>query len=103
MTHTSSSLELDNDEHRIRIESLGRVVNEKNQLNFVKILTSTALSGTFDITDWTPEAIEALLVTCVSTNKRVTMKQGSRYFMLVQYPRGPMLQAVAESIATGTF
>lgn len=103
MVPNLSSYELDNDEHRIRIESLGRVVNENNQQNFERILKNTHLSGTYDITNWTFEAVKVLFEICAHTKQRITLKQGARYFMLVQYPHGPMLETLAEAIVSGNF
>ncbi|TFG35037.1 hypothetical protein EU527_00090 [Candidatus Thorarchaeota archaeon] len=91
------------DNNRIRIELLGRFVIEDNRQNFEEILNGITLSGTYDITDWTFEAVRVLFKICHQTNQRVTLKQESRYFMVVQYPSELMLDIFAEAIATGKF
>lgn len=103
MIPESSLFEIDNDNNKIRIESLCRVVNANNRLNFEKFLKDTNLSGTLNITNWTFEAVKALFKIYHYSNQRVTLKQGSRYLMLVQYSHEPMLDSFAEAIVSGKF
>jgi len=96
-------VELDHDVHRIRIESLGRVINNENKSRFEDILNASPLSGFYNITDWTSEAIQVLLEVCFYTNQRVTLKHEDRYFMPIKYPMGPMLETFVESIMTNSY
>jgi len=58
-------------------------------------------SGAVDITDWTLEAVTALMKVCSEENLVITLKQGTRYFMPVHYPHGPLLESFAKAIMTG--
>lgn len=78
-------------------------MNEMNRIQLKKILISTNLSGVYDITDWTHEAVKVLLETCASTNQIITLKQNSRYFMPITYPSGPMLEMFIEAIISNAF
>lgn len=97
-----SSIELDNHIYRPKIESLGCVINNKNRLHFERILKMTCLSGTYDITDWTHEAIKVILEVCAYTNQRVTLKHGTRYFMPIKYPNSPMLETFVDAIMSNS-
>ena len=93
-----SSIESDTNIDRTRIELLGRFVSEKNLIQFKRILNTADLSGVYDITDWTCKAVRVLLEICSSKNRNITLKQNSRYFMPVNYPRGPLLEKFVETI-----
>ena len=85
---------------RIRVESLGRIVKEIQRPHFEKLIRESIYSGVVDITDWTIEAIQALLKICAEENLRVTLKDGTRYFMPVKYPKGQMLESLANAIVS---
>ena len=99
----ASRVELDCDIHRIRIESLGRVINNENRSRFERILNTNPLSGVYNITGWTSEAIRVLLEVCFYTNQRVTLRHGNRYFMPIKYPMGQMLGTFVEAIMTNSY
>lgn len=86
---------------RIRVESLGRIVKEIQRPHFEKLIRESISSGVIDITDWTIEAVRALLKVCAEDNLRVSLKDGSRYFMPVRYPKGQMLESLANAIVSG--
>ena len=91
------------DDKQTRIEALGRMVSKQNQIHFERMLCGMIWSGAIDITDWTLEAVTALVRVCSYENLAVTFKQGSRYFMPVHYPSGPLLESFAKTIMTGRF
>ena len=91
----------DAENRRIRVESLGRIVKEIQRPHFEKLIRETIRSGVIDITDWTIEALRALLKVCAEEELRVTIKDGTRYFMPVRYPRGPMMESLAKAIVSG--
>ena len=49
--------EIDHDNEKIRIESLGRIVNELNRSQFEHMLRERTWSGAIDITGWTLDAV----------------------------------------------
>ena len=91
----------DAENKRIRVESLGRIVKEIQRPHFEKLVRECVSSGVVDITDWTIEALRALLKVCAEDNLRVTLKDGTRYFMPVRYPKGQMLESLANAIVSG--
>jgi hypothetical protein len=91
----------DAENRRIRVESLGRIVKEIQRPHFEKLIRESISSGVVDITDWTIDALRALLKICAEENLRVTLKDGTRYFMPVKYPKGQMLESLASAIASG--
>ena len=91
----------DAENRRIRVESLGRIVKEIQRPHFEKLIRESISSGVIDITDWTIEAVRALLKVCAEENLRVTLKNGTRYFMPVRYPKGQMLESLANAIVSG--
>jgi hypothetical protein len=91
----------DNENKRIRVESLGRIVKEIQRPHFEKLIRESLSSGVVDITDWTIEAVRALLRVCAEENLRITLKDGTRYFMPVRYPKGQMLESLANAIVSG--
>jgi len=95
--------EIDNDDDKIRIESLGRVVNELNRDQFERILRERTWSGAIDITGWTLDAVTALVVVCADKKLSITIKHGSRYFMPIIFPKKRMLESFAEAIIEGKF
>lgn len=86
---------------RIRVESLGRIVKEIQRPHFEKLIRESITTGVVDITDWTIEAVRALLKVCAEENLRITLKDGTRYFMPVRYPKGQMLESLANAIVSG--
>ena len=86
---------------RIRVESLGRIVKEIQRPHFEKLLRESISSGVIDITDWTIVAVRALLKVCAEDNLRISLKDGTRYFMPVRYPKGQMLESLANAIVSG--
>jgi len=101
MTIDSSLTEDDIENRRIRIESLGRIVKQIHSPHFEKLIRESLTSGVVDITDWTLEAVRALLKVCAEQTLRVTLKDGTRYFMPVRYPKGPILESLANAIVSG--
>ena len=95
--------EIENDDEKIRIESLGRVVNELNRDQFERILRERTWSGAIDITGWTLDAVTALVVVCADKKLSITIKHGSRYFMPISFPKRRMLESFAEAIIKGKF
>jgi len=91
----------DAENKRIRVESLGRVVNELQRPHFEKLLRASIRSGVVDITGWTINALRALLKVCAEEDLRITLKDGTRYFMPVRYPKGQMLELLADAIISG--
>ncbi len=93
--------EVDIENRRVRVESLGRIVKEIQRPYFEKLIRESISSGVVDITDWTIEAVRALLRVCAEENLRITLKDGTRYFMPVRYPKGRMLESLANAIVSG--
>ena len=91
----------DTENRKIRVESLGRIVKQIQRPHFEKLIRESITSGVVDITDWTIEAVRALLKICSEGNLRVTLKDGTRYFMPVRYPKGQMLESLANAIVSG--
>ncbi len=101
MTIDPLSIEDDTDNRRIRVESLGRIVKQIQCPHFEKLIRESISSGVVDITDWTIEAVRVLLKVCAEENLKVTLKDGTRYFMPVKYPKGQMLDSLANAIVSG--
>jgi len=99
----SQSAEVDINNTQARIEALGRIVCGQNQAHFEKMIRNMLCSGVVDITDWTLEAVTALVRVCSDENLVITFKQGARYFMPVHYPHGFQLDSFAKMIFTGQF
>jgi len=95
--------EIDVDSNRLRIEALGKVVNERNRDHFERILRDRRWNGAIDITDWTLDAVKALVIVCADKNLSITIKHGSRYFMPIRFPKRRMLESFAEAIIEGRF
>lgn len=91
----------DTENRRVRIESLGRIVKATQRPHFEKLIHESLVSGIVDITDWTIDAVRSLLKVCAEKNLRVTLKDGTRYFMPVRYPKGQMLESLANAIVSG--
>ncbi|MHA2352925.1 MAG: hypothetical protein ACXAC0_01730 [Candidatus Thorarchaeota archaeon] len=101
MTIDPLQTEDDVENRRIRVESLGRIVKRIQSPHFEKLIRESISSGVVDITDWTIEGVRALLKVCAEENLRVTLKDGTRYFMPVKYPKGQMLESLANAIVSG--
>jgi len=95
--------EVENDDNKVSMESLGLFVNEQNRLQFERMLRETTWSGVIDITGWTIDAVKALVTVCADENLPITIKHGSRYFMPIRFPKKPLLDSFAESIILGDF
>ena len=95
--------ETENDENKIRIESLGRIVNAQNRDQFERILRERTWSGAIDITGWTLDAVTALVIVCADEKLSITIKHGNRYFMPIRFPKRRMLESFAEAIIAGKF
>jgi hypothetical protein len=91
------------DNKQTRIESLGRLVNIKNEAQFLNLLRGMSWSGVVDVTDWTLASLTALVTICSEENLTITLKQGNRYFMPIHFPRGPLLKSFAKMIMAGQF
>lgn len=101
MSIDSVLTEDDDENKRIRVESLGKIVKELQRPHFEKLIRESIKSGVVDITGWTIEALRALLKVCSEGNLKITLKDGTRYFMPVRYPKGPLLESLAIAIASG--
>ena len=95
--------EIDNDTEKVRIEALGRVVTVQNREHFERILRERTWSGAIDITDWTLDAVKALVIVCADKKLSITIKHGSRYFMPIRFPKRRMLESFAKAIIEGKF
>jgi len=95
--------EIENDDRQTRMESLGRVVNVQNRSQFERMLRETKWSGVIDISEWTTDAVKALVTICADEKLSITIKHGSRYFMPIRFPKKPMLESFAEAIISGDF
>ena len=95
--------EIENVDRKTRMESLGRVVNGQNQSQFERMLRETKWSGVIDISEWTTDAVKALVTVCADEKLSITIKNGSRYFMPIRFPKRPMLESFAEAIVSGEF
>jgi hypothetical protein len=95
--------EIENGDRKTRMESLGRVVNGQNRSQFERMLRETKWSGVIDISEWTTDAVKALVTVCADENLSITIKNGSRYFMPIRFPKKPMLESFAEAIVSGEF
>jgi len=91
----------DFDDRLIRVQTLGRIISKVNRVQFENLIRSSIISGVVDVTGWTLEAVKVLLKVCAEDEIRVTIKDGTRYFMPVRYPKGPMMESLAEAIVTG--
>ncbi|MFX1481927.1 MAG: hypothetical protein ACFFCP_01930 [Promethearchaeota archaeon] len=89
------------DKKRVRVETLGRIISKMNRAQFEQLIRTSLNSDVVDVTEWTLEGVKALLTVCAEGNLRITLKDGTRYFMPVRYPRGPMLESLATAIVTG--
>jgi hypothetical protein len=89
------------DDRIIRVQTLGRIISKVNRIQFEKLVRTSIISGVVDITEWTLEAVKALLKVCAEEELMVTIKDGTRYFMPVRYPKGPMMESLAEAIVSG--
>ena len=95
--------EIDDDNDKVRIESLGKFVNKQNRDQFERILRERTWNGAIDITGWTLDAVKALVIVCADKNLSITIKHGSRYFMPIRFPKRRMLESFAEAIIEGKF
>jgi hypothetical protein len=89
------------DDRLIRVQTLGRIISKVNQVQFEKLVRTSIISGVVDVTGWTLEAVKVLLKVCAEEELRVTIKDGTRYFMPVRYPKGSMMESLAEAIVSG--
>ncbi len=89
------------DDKRIRVETLGRIISKVNRSQFEQLIHISIISGVVDITGWTLEGVKALLTVCAEEELRITIKEATRYFMPVRYPKGPMIESLAEAIVSG--
>ncbi len=86
------------DEQLLVIESIGRTLQEDQGTKFEKLLHDANLSATINVTDWTYEAVRALLSVGREKNIKLSLRNGERYCTVVVYPDGPMFSALTESI-----
>lgn len=93
--------ETDIDEKLIRVQTLGRIISKMNRVQFEKLIRTSIKSGVVDVTGWTIEGVKALLTVCAEDNLRITLKDDTRYFMPVRYPKGPIIESLAAAIVTG--
>jgi hypothetical protein len=101
MTIKPNVTEDDIENRRIRIEALGRIVKQLQRPHFEKLLHEFVTSGVIDITDWTNEAVRALLKVCGAENLKITLKDDTRYFMLVKYSKNQIIDSLTDAIVTG--
>jgi hypothetical protein len=67
------------------------------------MLRESSWSGVIDISGWTLDAVKALVTVCAEENFTITIKHGSRYFMPIRFPKGPLLDSFAESLISRDF
>jgi hypothetical protein len=101
MSLDSHFSETEFDDKRIRVETLGRIISKVNRAQFEQLIRTSIISGVVDITGWTLEGVKALLTVCAEEELRITIKEATRYFMPVRYPKGPMIESLAEAIVSG--
>ncbi|MFW9808897.1 MAG: hypothetical protein ACFFE6_05890 [Candidatus Thorarchaeota archaeon] len=89
------------DEKLIRVQTLGRIISRINRVQFEQLIRMSIKSGVVDVTGWTVEGVKALLTVCAEDNLRITLKDDTRYFMPVRYPKGPLMESLAAAIVTG--
>ncbi len=89
------------DDKRIRVQTLGRIISKANRAQFEQLIRSSIISGVVDITGWTLEGVKTLLKVCTEEELRITIKDETRYFMPVRYPKGPMMESLANAIVSG--
>ncbi len=89
------------DDKRVRVETLGRIISKVNRVQFEQLIRTSIISGVVDITGWTLEGVKALLSVCAEEELRITIKEATRYFMPVRYPKGPMIESLAKAIVSG--
>lgn len=89
------------DDKRIRVQTLGRIISKINRVQFENLIRTSIRCGVVDITEWTLEGVKALLTVCAEDNLRITLKDKTRYFMPVRYPKGPLIESLATAIVTG--
>ncbi len=97
---TANPMEIDMNQgtsDRRRVEILGRVVDSRAKERFKDLVRRCISQGVVDITHWTLDAIEGLLIVCSDKGSIITLKQGDRYFMLASNPSAsdvPLLSRV---------
>ena len=89
------------DDKRIRVQTLGRIISKINRAQFEQLIRSSIISGVVDITGWTLEGVKSLLKVCAEEELRITIKNETSYFMPVRYPKGPMMESLANAIVSG--
>lgn len=89
------------DDKRIRVQTLGRIISKVNRAQFEQIIRTSIISGVVDITGWSLEGVKALLTVCAEEELRITIKDETRYFMPVRYPKGAMMDSLANAIVSG--
>ncbi|MHA2142737.1 MAG: hypothetical protein ACXADC_13840 [Candidatus Thorarchaeota archaeon] len=89
------------DEKNRVVESLGLTVQEGQGARFEKLLRQMNLSGTINVTDWTPEAVRILLSIGREEELALSLRNRDRYYTVVKYPEGPLLSVLIRSIVLG--
>ncbi len=89
------------DDKRFRIQTLGQIISRVNRVQFENLIRESIVSGVVDITGWTLEGVKALLKVCSEEKLRITIKDETRYFMPVRYPKGSTLESLANAIVSG--
>ncbi len=85
----------------IRLENMGRYVTCDNRAYFKEVLRRFSFSGSIDVTDWSRDAIYALLEFLSEVQQTVSLRKGSRYFTPVLVPEGPLLDSFVDAILSG--
>jgi hypothetical protein len=90
------------EERILKIQELGKSLNEHFYHRFVDALVATLSSGTLDVSGWTRLAIKAAIVVCSERDLPVAFKNKNRTVSPVSYPKeGPLLDMFVESIFSG--
>ena len=89
------------DDKRIRVQTLGRIISKVNRAQFEQLIRTSIVSGVVDVSGWTLEGVKVLLTICAEKQLRITIKDETRYFMPVRYPKGPMIESLANAIVSG--
>ncbi|MFW9921229.1 MAG: hypothetical protein ACFFED_16620 [Candidatus Thorarchaeota archaeon] len=101
MSYDALVIDPDQESAVIRLEHMGRYVTSRNRGNFEEALRRLSPAGIVDITNWSRDAIHALLCFLHEVKRSISLKNGFRYFTPIIFPEGPLLDALVDAIVTG--
>lgn len=102
MSLEPTSTEIEANEKRLRIESLGCSITREMIPQFSRMIREHIDSGVVDITGWTSAGIRSLLQVCFEDNLRITLKHNRRYFMMTSSSTRQGIDILAEAIVDGS-